>query len=911
MGHKLALDFGTTNSVIARWDESAACGQVLDLAPLGAPAGSGAFLIPSLLYVRDGQKEEVVIGQAVRQQGLDRQPGNRLFRNIKRSISIEPVYEARLIDGAPWTEELAGRIFLRRLLESLPYRTEAIDQLVVTAPVAALDGYVDWIRRAVEGLAIGKIRLVDEATAVALGYAITEPGATVLVIDFGGGTLDLSLVRLPDTRVGTAPGGRRARVIAKTGVSLGGSDIDQWLLQEILRREQLSIESLGLDYPVLLSACESAKIALSTSRETSLQLTTEAGRRISVSLARPELEALMGQNGFFTTLDRALEKVTGLASKQGVYREDIRYVLLVGGTSLIPSVQQTLDAYFRSMTQRRRKSITQMPKWPATTWTVENTSIRADKPFTAVVEGALRVSTGLGLDDQLSHGYGLRHLAADGVRRFDEIIPMGDRIPSRKPVRVVLSASRQNQAELEIVVGQIDTGAVSAVEFKFEGGQTAFVAQDGVNPSQVIPLNAGEPLRVTLSPPGQPGQERLRAEFRVDAMRCLRVSVIDLKTRRRLLKDAILAGLGSRGAVASQEGCAQERSSGSEPSLIRREPAGDRLSTNNLIAVFRRLLSGQGPGGASLAALRSSDSLVRFNSAETLARRGDREARLAFEKILQTGLPHQRASVARHFHHFSWFTAESLCRRALGDEDARVREAAIFALCRMHLPEAYALVIDVLQNCSDAMRLSAVWGLYDHPQPAAIPVLALALQAQDPEIRTLALEVLGATEAPEAIDVVKSAMRDPNPEVRYAATLSWVELARADCLMELADRIEQTQGKERFWILRGLFHATNYLGIDVGSQPGAPRLIQALETALGDGLPEARLAAFYPLAWMRHPSADTALLAGFHRERDCDVKVHMLASAVHLMSPVAKVLVEEALRSGDHSLIRAAEYLRS
>jgi HEAT repeat protein len=227
----------------------------------------------------------------------------------------------------------------------------------------------------------------------------------------------------------------------------------------------------------------------------------------------------------------------------------------------------------------------------------------------------------------------------------------------------------------------------------------------------------------------------------------------------------------------------------------------------------------------------------------------------------------------------------------------------------MRLPEAYSLAAEILQNASDALRLSAVWSLSSRPDPAAVPVLALALQAGNPEIRELALEVLGATEAPPAIPVVKTAISDPVPEVQYAAILSWVELARESCFSELAARIEQTHGWSRRWILRGLFHATNYMGVECGSAPDALVLIQALEHGLRDELPQTRLAAFLPLAWMRHPHADQALLAGFRREIDGDTQAHMLTAAVHLMSPAAGPLLEEALHSNVLLVRQTAEFL--
>lgn len=915
MGYKLAIDFGMTNSVIAQWDETSVSGRTLDVPLLSASASAGAFLIPTLLYVRNGQTGEIVMGAAVRAQNLDHQMDNRLFRNFKRALKKEAVFDARLIDGAPWTEAQARQIFLRRLLESLPYRAEDIDQLVVTVPVAAFEEYTSWLSQAAEGIPTEKIRVVDESTAAALGYAVTAPGAIVLVIDFGGGTLDLSLVRLPESR---AMAGRKlnqtqnvssanAQVIAKAGISLGGSDIDQWLLQEVLRRENLSSSSLGAGYAALLSACEQAKIALSTAHETTLQFSNEAGKQISILLTRAELEALIRQNGLFGALQGALEKVMGLAAQKGVYREDVQHVLLVGGTALIPSIQQTLDEYFRAITQRQRKAITQMPAWPALTWKIGNTSIRVDKPFTAVVEGALQVAAGFHLDDQLAHGYGLRYLDATGTQRFDEIIPMGSVYPSKTSTRLTLGAAHGDQEHIEFVIGQIDTDALSAAEGNFAGEQKTSMAQAGTKAQRIALLNAGQPIQVKLSSPGQPGEARLLAEFRVDALRRLRLSVTDLGTRKKSLVDAVVIALGSG---VGDESTSAVQTSGNEPMLVQGEKNILQRFIQRLARLFRYIPREQVSVEAFLADLRSDDALIRFSAAEALARRGDRDARLAFEDILQTGTPHQRASAVRHLHRFSWFAAEPLFRKALMDEDTRVQEAAVFALCKMRIPEAYRLAADVLQDGSrDALCLSAAWSIYSHPDPAAVPVLALALRAQSPETRTLVLEVLGATESAQAIPAVKSVMGDADPEVQYAATLSWVELARESCFSELATWIEETRGWSRRWILRGFFHATNYMGIESGSSPDAVLLIRALENALKDDLPQARLAAFLPLAWIRHPDAERTLLAGFQDETISDIKAHMLTAAVHLMSPVATVALEEARQSSDQLVRQTAEFL--
>jgi HEAT repeat protein len=400
----------------------------------------------------------------------------------------------------------------------------------------------------------------------------------------------------------------------------------------------------------------------------------------------------------------------------------------------------------------------------------------------------------------------------------------------------------------------------------------------------------------------------LRVEFKVDAMRRFVVSALDLITRKKLLIDAIASTPDSTSSSPMDYESNVERITGFESMLVKDTASSLPQFIQRLMGIFTHT-SDHMSVEALLAALRSEDSLARFHTADTLARRGGREARVVFETILQTGASHQRASAARHLHHFSWFIAEPLFRRALSDDDDRVQEAAIFALCKMRLPEAYALAAEVLRTGNDAFRSSAVWGMYERPDPAAVPVLAITLQAENPEVRELALEVLGATENPEAIPIVKSLVGDRVFEVQYAAVLSWVELARESCFPELADWIKNTQGWSRRWILRGFFHATNYMGIESGASSDVEVLIQALDIAMHDDLPQSRLAAFLPLAWMRHPDVEKVLLSGFKNETDSDTQAHMLTAAVHLMSSAADELLEMAMQNNDPLVRQTAEIL--
>lgn len=319
---------------------------------------------------------------------------------------------------------------------------------------------------------------------------------------------------------------------------------------------------------------------------------------------------------------------------------------------------------------------------------------------------------------------------------------------------------------------------------------------------------------------------------------------------------------------------------------------------------------------AAAEMLRNDEFFVRYNAAKMLGRRGDRDARLIMQEVLTKGEAPSRASVARHLYGFSWFSAEPLIRLALKDTDSRVREGAIYALCDLRELNAYQLMVETLANEVDDVRAAAAWGLRDCQDPAAVPVLQVVLKASDPDVRIKALEALGSNDTPEAMPIVRNAMNDPEPDVKYAATLSLLELAGEQWLQELSGIIGRTSGTTLQQVLRGFFHATNYLKIDVAKSKAADMLIDALETAMLDDMAEVRLAVVWPLAWMRHERTPIILRQAYRRERDAEVKAQMVRVATSLMSEnagggsasnVANEILQDALQSKDDRVRRVAE----
>jgi HEAT repeat protein len=321
------------------------------------------------------------------------------------------------------------------------------------------------------------------------------------------------------------------------------------------------------------------------------------------------------------------------------------------------------------------------------------------------------------------------------------------------------------------------------------------------------------------------------------------------------------------------------------------------------------LLSALSPDAISLdtarAMLDSDNFYVRYHAARLLAEHQTREARLLIQDVLTTGSTPSRASVTRHLHRLSWFTAESLLRQALSDPEESVHEAAVYALCDLREYGAYQLLVEALPNETDTVRAAAAWGLRSCHDSAAVPVLALALQATDPEVRIKALESLSSNNTSEAIPIVWQALSDPDPEVVYNAVLSLLELREEKCLPELIERIHQATGPHLEALLRGLFHASNYLHLRLENQY---EIQNTLASALIDPYIPARMAAIWIVASMRDSEG---LKIGYAHETDTTVKAHILRVSVCLMvEDAAFSLIEDALASNNPILQTTAAELQ-
>jgi molecular chaperone DnaK (HSP70) len=522
----ISIDFGTSNTVIARWNPATQQAETIKLPGISLVDSQNPALIPSLVYVNNAATGEVSIGQTVRDRGWDVASDQRSFAGFKRGVGAEIQGFLPELDGQQITFEQIGTWFLQQVWQALAPSNQ--ESLVITVPVDSFDTYRSWLGRVCAPMAIAQVSLLDESTAAALGYGLDS--GLILVIDCGGGTIDLSVVQLvatPSQKLGfllkfgnktldqSAQKPQLAKVLAKAGQNLGGTDIDRWIAEYLTAAPGLTVTSL------ILRLAEKLKIQLSNqATATEVFFDDREFETYEFQLTRPELEQILESKGLFTQLNALLQSINQQIDRQSLSFSNIDAVLLVGGTAQMPAIQSWIAQHF------------------------EPSKIQQFKPFEAIAHGALQITQGLEVTDFLYHSYGIRYWDRRQNRHnWHRIINAGQSYPMHQPVEIMLGASQANQPSIELMIGELGT-ETGGTEIYFDGDRlitrnlTAGVAA-------VRPLNeANEAQNIAqLNPPGFPGSDRIRVRFTIDQQRCLRLTVYDLLTSQNLGENLVVAEL--------------------------------------------------------------------------------------------------------------------------------------------------------------------------------------------------------------------------------------------------------------------------------------------------------------------------------------------------------------------------------
>jgi molecular chaperone DnaK len=523
---KIGIDFGTGNTVLARYNETLQRAETLRIEGVSTEMRyrlrpdadeQSVAVIPSLIHYGE---QETLLGDQVLSRGLSEHP--HTFRWMKRYIAQGGARVRNTPQGHKSPVQ-AGEDFLRRLLAYVQDQVSFTeDEFTFTAPTEAFEKYADWLRKLYESLGIRRLRLLDEPTACVFGYhGASRKDDPFLVFDFGCGTLDISVVQVDLA----SSEDKKALQLGQAGHDIGGMDLDRWLKEDFCQRHGMDANDQRELEPILLLRAEETKIALSdpardeadmlllldragktrTLRTTYLRSCPECERGRPGKHTQPQqscLGCILLEKGFLRrvreTLDRALENA---AVKAGLRRDRLVKVLVTGGTSLVPCVRKLLVEAFDSRAEYQ-------------------------SPFDAVARGAC----GGFVLPILQHDYSIEGYSRERKRyEFQPLFTRGTDYPTRDAVQMWMRGSYDGMTRLALRIYEVSqlkhatlAGAIMDDHGRLEENR---VASD----FHYICLNSQNPTFIVADPPVNLARDakRFLCRFEVDGQRRLLVTVLD------------------------------------------------------------------------------------------------------------------------------------------------------------------------------------------------------------------------------------------------------------------------------------------------------------------------------------------------------------------------------------------------
>jgi molecular chaperone DnaK len=358
MGKIIGIDLGTTNSCVALMEGKQV--KVIE-------NSEGARTTPSVAaYLDDNQ---ILVGAPARRQAITN-PANTLFavkrligrrfeeKEVQKDIGLMPYRIIRADNGDAWVEahdeklappQVSAEVLRKMKKTAEDYLGEPVTEAVITVPAYFNDSQRQATKDAGRIAGLEVRRIINEPTAAALAFGLDRQenrDRKIAVFDLGGGTFDISLIEIADVR-----GEKQFEVLSTNGDTfLGGEDFDQriidYLVSEFRKEQGIDLSKDMLALQRLTEAAEKAKIELSSSQQTEINLpyvTADASgpKHLSIKLTRARLEALVED-----LIERTMEPCRVAIKDAGLSTDKIDDVILVGGMTRMPRVQQAVKAFF-------------------------------------------------------------------------------------------------------------------------------------------------------------------------------------------------------------------------------------------------------------------------------------------------------------------------------------------------------------------------------------------------------------------------------------------------------------------------------------------------------------------------------------------------------------------------------------
>ena len=357
MGKIIGIDLGTTNSCVSVLEGGTS--RVIENA-------EGDRTTPSVVgYTADG---EVLVGQSAKRQAVTN-PTNTVFAVkrligrkfedgvVQKDISMVPYTISKADNGDAWVEaggekmappQVSAQVLMKMKKTAEDFLGEAVTEAVITVPAYFNDSQRQATKDAGKIAGLEVKRIINEPTAAALAYGMDKRGGdrTIAVYDLGGGTFDISIIEIADV-----DGEMQFEVLSTNGDTfLGGEDFDmaliEYLADEFEKDSGMSLKGDPLAMQRLKEAGEKAKIELSSSQQTEVNLpyiTADASgpKHLVVKMTRAKLESLVGD-----LVERSLAPLKIALKDADMSASDIDEVLLVGGQTRMPLVQEKVTEFF-------------------------------------------------------------------------------------------------------------------------------------------------------------------------------------------------------------------------------------------------------------------------------------------------------------------------------------------------------------------------------------------------------------------------------------------------------------------------------------------------------------------------------------------------------------------------------------
>ena len=327
MSKVIGIDLGTTNSVVAVMEGGE---------PTVITNQEGSRLTPSVVgFSKNGER---LVGQLAKRQAVSNP--DRTVSSIKRHMGTSYKVE---IDSKKYSPEEISAMVLQKLKgDAEKYLGETVTQAVITVPAYFSDSQRQATKDAGKIAGLEVLRIINEPTAAALAYGIDKTDDhTVLVYDLGGGTFDVSILEMGDGVF---------EVLATNGdTHLGGDDFDQkivdWLVSEFKKQEGIDLSSDKMAMQRLREAAEKAKIELSGVLTTNINLPfitagADGPKHLDMDLTRAKFEEMTSD-----LVERTMGPTRQAMADAGLSANDIQKVILVGGSSRIPAVQEAIKKF--------------------------------------------------------------------------------------------------------------------------------------------------------------------------------------------------------------------------------------------------------------------------------------------------------------------------------------------------------------------------------------------------------------------------------------------------------------------------------------------------------------------------------------------------------------------------------------